>query len=58
MSEKTLMYDDGCYRVVLRDYEETSPLGKSLQNEVFIVCKDYNVFCRIVEAVKGVLDDD
>ena len=57
MSEKTLMYDDGSYKVVIRDYKETSPLGKTLQNEVCIMCKDFDDFCDIVKAVKGVLND-
>ena len=57
MSEKTLVYNDTAYMVVLRDYKETSPVGKTLQNEVCIMCKDYITFCKIVEFVQGVFDD-
>jgi len=55
MTEKTLLYNDTAYRVVIRDYEETGPLGKSLQNEVCIMSKDYKTFCKIVEAVQEVI---
>ena len=58
MSEKTLIYNDTAYRVVLRDYKEASPLGKTLQNEVCIMSKDYITFCKIVEFVQGVFDDE
>ena len=53
MTEKVL--GDEAFNVVLRDYKETSPLGKSLQNVVVISCKEYGVFCDIVEAVQEIL---
>lgn len=56
MSEKTLIYDDGSYRVTIRDYQD-GKVGKTLHNEILIMCKDFDVFCDIVNAVKGVLNE-
>ncbi len=56
MSEITLKNNDEAYSVTIRDYNE-GPLGKSLQNEIIINCKDYTTFCEIVESVKGCLND-
>ena len=56
MSEKTLMYDDGSYRVKIRDYQD-GKVGKTLHSEILIMCKDFDVFCDIVKAVKGVLNE-
>ena len=56
MSEKTLMYDDGSYRVTIRDYQD-GKVGKTLHSEILIMCKDFDVFCDIVKAVKGVLNE-
>lgn len=55
MSEK--MLGDEAYTVVLRDYTE-GELGKSLQNVIVISCKEYGTFCKIVEAVQGVLKNE
>lgn len=57
MTERSLMYSDSCYRVVIKDYNDRE-LGKPLQNEISIVCKEYATFCKVVEAVQGVLNDD
>ena len=56
MSEKIL--GDDAYNVVLRDYKEIRSLGKSLQSVVVVSCKDYSTFCKIVEFVQGVFDDE
>ena len=50
------MYDDGSYRVTIRDYQD-GKVGKTLHSEICIICKDFDVFCNIVKAVKGVLDE-
>lgn len=55
MSEITLKNNDEAYSVTIRDYKE-GPLGKSLQNEIIINCKDYTTFCEIVESVKECLN--
>ena len=44
------------YKVTLRSYGE----GKNcyLSSTVGISCKHYDTFCKIVEAVKPILDDE
>lgn len=56
MSEKTLIYDDGSYKVTIKDYQD-GKVGKTLHSEILIMCKDFDVFCDIVNAVKGVLNE-
>ena len=52
MSERTLKNNDEVYSVTIRDYKEGS-IGKSLQSEIVINCKNYTIFCdcRICQEV-------
>lgn len=43
------------YTTELREYEQTTPLGKSLQTKVNISCNDFETFCKIVTAVNSIL---
>ena len=56
MSEKTLKNNDEVYSVTIRDYKE-GPLGNSLESEIIINCKNYTIFCEIVESVKRCLNE-
>lgn len=55
MSEKTLQNNDEVYSVTIRDYKE-GRVGKSLESEIIIKCKDYTLFCEIVESVRWCLN--
>lgn len=57
MNERTLRNNDEVYSVTIRDYKE-GPLGKSLQSEITIDCKDYTTFCEIVESVRWCLNGE
>ena len=57
MSERTLKNNDEVYSVTIRDYKEGS-IGKSLQSEIVINCKNYTIFCDIVESVKRCLNGE
>lgn len=55
MAEIELDSDKTSFRVELREYKENKR-GKSLISVVKIQSRDYDTFCKIVEAVKELID--
>ena len=47
--------DEQYYRVSLRKYEKHKR-GSRLSSMVDICCEDYGTFCKIVEAVKEIIE--
>jgi len=56
MTEIQLDSDKTSFRVELREYKENKR-GKRLISVVKIQSKDYDTFCKIVEAVKPLLEE-
>ena len=57
MSEIELDSDKTSFRVELRQYGN-GKLGKKLVSTVKIQSRNYKTFCRIVEAVQKVIEDE